>query len=641
MAEAVVNLLALHPDRALLPPGLRKILADLNLDEAIAAYALELARIPVDLDDAGRRDLLLLRLALLATLGQGHTRMPLVPEGGHPARLLLDACGRPGLELGALLADPRIRGLVGRDLEIRPLIVAGDHLSTHRLQAVETSLAGRVRAIQAGPMLMPVPVPEAIFTDPVILNPEQRAAVAAALARPLALVTGGPGTGKTSIVAAILRALLRQPGMDLGLVALAAPTGKAAQRMGAALRVALSGLKESGPEEAAILATFPEPQTLHRLLSWHPAQARFRHDEDNPLGYRVVLVDEASMISQELMDRLFRALAPGARLVLLGDALQLPSVEGGCAFRDLVAALGGATQRLVANYRMSQANPSGRNILSVAQALQGAGDLWQGAEPIRILDNLAKRQGAGVELLEPGEAGPRAFLERWFREEIVGQEAFPALANRIYSHGPQGWGPGDEAALQALLAQYDRSRILCALREAGDLRGVEAVNGELHGWMYAHTGAGLRRETPFHAGEPVLMTANDYRRGLFNGDQGLVVKVDFQGDLRQAAVFPGPEGFRPFALEGLKGRVELCYAMTVHKAQGSEYDRIAIMLPRTDHPALTRELLYTALTRARQGVTLVGERERVLWAASNPTRRDTGLGARLDNECRGQGAILG
>ena len=629
MPEPSLELLERHPDRALLPPGSRRILRELNLEDSLLPFALELARIPGELDGATRKDLVLLVLALLASLGQGHTRMPLAPEPGHPARVLLDACGRPGLAFAALLEDPRLHLVLGQPGEAKPLIRTGGYLTSHRVLAVELGLAASVRALLAQAPPRVAPVPEPVFSDPVPLNGEQRAAVALALERPLALITGGPGTGKTSIVVAILRALLHQPGLDLASVALAAPTGKAAQRMGAALRAALAGVRDPGPVEADILATLPEPQTLHRLLSWHPAQERFRHHQDNPLAARVVIVDEASMISQELMERLFAALAPGARIVLLGDACQLPSVEGGSTFRDLLAARPECTQWLTENYRMSQHDPAGRNILAVAQALVAGGDPWQGPEPIRRLQQLADWQGAKVELLEPGEPGPRAFLERWFREMVLGLAGFQELANRIYSHGPQGWGAGDEGALRSLFAHYEAFRILCALREAADLRGVAEVNQLLHGWMFAHTGAGLRRETPFFAGEPVLMTGNDYRRGLFNGDQGLVLKVDFQGELRQAAVFPGMEESRPFPLEGLKAQLELCYAMTVHKAQGSEYERIAILLPRGDHPALTRELLYTALTRARRAVTLVGERERVNWAAGNPTLRDTGLRDRL------------
>ena len=630
MPEAACDILELHPDHALFPPGIRRILRDLNQEETLLPFALELARIPPELDGPGQKDLLLLVLALLTTLGQGHTRMPLAPEPGHPARLLLEACGRPGLDFRGLLEDPRLQVIVGLPSEAKPLILEGGYLTTHRLLSIEKGLEACVRGLLAQLPPEAAPVPEAVFTDPVPLNPGQRAAVALALERPLALITGGPGTGKTSIVAAILRALLHQPGMGLELVALAAPTGKAAQRMGAALKAALGGLRNPGPVEANILAAFPEPQTLHRLLAWHPSQERFRHNEGNPLAARVVILDEASMVSQDLMARLFLALPPGGRIVLLGDALQLPSVEGGSAFRDLLAVPGLRPQWLTENYRMSQDDPAGRNILSVARALQPAGgDLWQGPEGIHPLESLSDWKGWKVELLEPGEPGPRAFLERWFREVVLGLESFEGLANRVYAQGPLGWGPGDEGALQVLFAHFDGFRILCALREAADLRGVEGINQLLHGWMFAHTGAGLRRETPFYAGEPVLMTSNDYRRGLFNGDQGLVLKVDFQGELRQAAVFPGLEGFRVFPLDGLKAELDLCYAMTVHKAQGSEYERIAVLLPRTDHPALTRELLYTAITRARNAVTLVGERERILWAAAHPTLRDTGLLARM------------
>jgi exodeoxyribonuclease V alpha subunit len=611
MPESLAFALDRIPGRELLPQALGRILRDLNLGEAQAAFALELARMPRDLDPGGRRDVALLALALLAAQAQGHTRMPLEPGPGHPARALWEACGRGDLSPRALVEDPRLAILVGAPGAARPILRAGDHLHTHRAFTVERSLAAKVLALAGAGPLERAPVPEGVFTEPVPLNPEQRAAVELALERPLALITGGPGTGKTAILSALLRALLHQPGVAPGDVALAAPTGKAAQRMGQALGRAL------GEGEGS-----PGPQTLHRLLAWHPARESFRHDEENPLPARVVVVDEASMVGQELMEALLRALAPGARLILLGDADQLPSVEGGSVFKDLVETLGDHARRLETSYRMRAEDPEGRAILSLARALQ-AGDPLAGL-PVR--EGAEQWLGSGAEWLE---GDPQPFLARWFRERILGLAEFPALANRVYAHRDGAWAPGDGEALAALFRHWDRLRILCPLKEAPGLRGAEGVNALLHRWMHPVSGAGLRSETPFYAGEPLLMTANDYRRGVFNGDQGICLKVDLGGELRQAAVFPGAGGFRAFPLEGLRTRLELAYALTVHKAQGSEYDHVAILLPRPDHPALTRELLYTALTRARRSATLVGEREALGWAQGHPTRRETALGGLL------------
>jgi exodeoxyribonuclease V alpha subunit len=448
----------------------------------------------------------------------------------------------------------------------------------------------------------------------------------------LTLVTGGPGTGKTTIVVSMLRALLRQ-GTVRQDIALAAPTGKAAQRMGESIRNGLAGLAERTEAEQAFIDARVEPETLHRLLIWHPATERFRHGPENTLPHKVLIVDECSMISLEHMGRLLGALGKEARLVLLGDADQLPSVEAGCAFLDMVKRLGANCVELTESYRMDPSNPNGRNIHSVAQGIRSnrVADLWEGREPIhcRALDQLAYAQ---VELLEPDPGVTKAFLAQWFAREVTGLKGFQDLAGRVFSFRGGIWGEGDAAALKALFGHFDGFRILCALREGPDHRGVEDINRLLHGWMGGITGKGLQLATPFFAGEPVLMTANDYRREIFNGDQGLILKVAFDdGPLyRQAAVFPKGAGYEAFPLEPLKQRLEHAYAMTVHKSQGSEYARIAIVLPQINHKALTRELLYTGLTRAKQSVVLLAERERIAFAAGNPSRRESGLAERLE-----------
>ena len=630
MSEIMAELATLHPGRDLFPKGIFEVLADLNQEPGLLAFAWELSRIPQGLDRAQRQDLLLLALALLVTQGQGHTRMALVPEPGSPAHTLLARLDRADLDLPALAGLMESAALVGNVGAARPFIREGGWLYSQRLHNTELELERRIRELIQRDAVSAA-LPQDILRAPVPLNDEQAAAVQLALEHPLALVTGGPGTGKTSIVVAILRGLLYQPDMDLGDLALAAPTGKAAQRMGEAIRRALGSLADPGEVDLRILAAFPEPRTLHRLLAWHPAAGRFRHDEANPLSARVVIVDEASMISLEHMDHLLRALAPGARLVLLGDADQLPSVEAGRAFRDLVEGLASSCVRLRTSYRMREADPEGRNILSVARVIHEptSGDLWRGPEPIRPRTRVEELEGRGVELLAPEPGVLEAFFRRWFSETVLGLGGFAEKAGRVFVHREEGWSPEDAAVLRELSDHFDRFRILGALREAGELRGVTEVNALLHGWMAAHMGEGLRHSVPFFAGEPVLMTANDHRRGIYNGDHGLVLKVRFEDGVRQAAVFPRIGGFRAFPLDALRTQLELCYAMTVHKSQGSEYERIALVLPRTDHKALTKELLYTALTRARKSVVLLAEPERIAFALGNPTRRDSGLADRL------------
>ena len=631
MSEGLQAILDLHRDRAQFPPKVIALLPDLNQEAPVLILAWELAAMAPALDPEQRRKLFAVALALLVAQGQGHTRLALDPAEGSATQAILQAFGLAPFDLRTFLRGEALAPLVGGPGESRPLVLSGDWLYSHRLLGHEHALADQVLGLARAPQQAVAHVPEAVFLDPVPLNPEQRQAVAMVLEGSLSLITGGPGTGKTAIVIAILRALLHQPGLTLAEIALAAPTGKAAQRMGESIRASLGSLQAEGDVERLLLEADLEPRTLHRLLAWHPASERFRHGPGHPLAAKVVIVDEASMVSQEHLFRLLGALAPGARLVLLGDADQLPSVEAGCAFRDLVASLGPRRVKLLESYRMRADNAEGRNILSVARAINtpGLASLWEGAEPIHCRETLASLTWKQVELLDPGQVSMEAFLELWFERKVSGLPGFQAKAQRLFTFSQGAWGAGDEEVLGALFGHFQGFRILCALREAGDLRGVAMINERLHRQMLRLTGEGLKGLTPFCAGEPVLMMANDYRRGIYNGDQGLVLKVRFGDQLRQAAVFPRVKGFVAFPLEPLKHHLEHAYAMTVHKSQGSEYATIAMVLPRSNHKALTRELLYTGLTRAKQSVLLLAERERIPFAAGNPSRRDSGLGERL------------
>ena len=591
---------------ARIPETWSRALARLNLDPELGTLALELARVPSGLDDPTRRQVALLALLLLATQAQGSTNLSLEGAELESLKRLFEA---PELEPAALLADPRLACLAGGPEAIRPFVLDGGCLSTGRLRAAEEALAARIRLRVTGKGKAST-VSSDILDQPVLLSDEQREAVRVAISGALTLITGGPGTGKTSIVLAILRAAL-QDGLTPTDIALAAPTGRAATRMGEAVAGAMTG-------------TALQARTLHRLLGWSPQG--FRFNARNPLQALLVVVDEASMVGLELMGSLLQALRPEARLVLLGDADQLPSVEAGSAFRDLVETLPGATARLTRSYRMDPRDPGGRAILLAAQALR------EGRCGADVLPRLAQAQdltGIGAEFLEAERPAIAGFLEEW------GDRLLWGGGNAVEAQEPLRqvdgvWGPDEEARLTRLFEHFGRMRILCPLRAAPGLQGVEPVNAFLHERWRMRAGRGLGKELAFLPGEPVVMRRNDYRRGLFNGDPGLVLLLaSAAGEAHQVVVFPRAGSFDAFPIGPLLPDLELGYAGTVHRAQGSEFDRVAVILPREDSPLMTREILYTALTRARKSAVLLGSHEVLAQAVTRSIRRSTALGRLL------------
>jgi exodeoxyribonuclease V alpha subunit len=438
------------------------------------------------------------------------------------------------------------------------------------------------------------------------------AAVRAALTLPIALVTGGPGTGKTTVIAALLRALRSGPMMD---VALAAPTGKAALRMREIVEAYGQG---SSSHE-------PTAMTLHRLLGWSPTKQQFARGEGDPLPYGLIVVDEASMIDLVLMDRLLRALRSNAQLVLLGDPNQLPSVDAGAIFRDLCTVLEPA--RLTMNLRVAR-EPSARSLVTVAEIVQ------RGAPDLRLVDAIAVRPTpsrlvfAGVEhLSEPWAVVGNALLDRWWTARIRALDDFGELIDRVYRAPSTDFDDASLEALRVLSRHYAGSRLLCATRSRQVATGAEALNDDLLFRLRAETGR-LRQGWGLPPGTPVLAERNDYARDLWNGDQGIVVWVDAGRGPELRAVFPRDETFVHFPLSELTALTP-AFATTVHKAQGSEFDHVAVVLPEAGSPLSTRELLYTAITRARRSVLLVGEPERLAHALSRSVTRESGVAERL------------
>ncbi|MDP1832190.1 MAG: exodeoxyribonuclease V subunit alpha [Geothrix sp.] len=558
-------------------------------------FAWELARIPKELDPPARRRLHLLISLLLAAQAQGSTRLAL---GGPTLAALHQAFGEIAVDWGAFLEDPRLAGMVGTPDSDRPLVLGAGFLTTRRMFAAEQGVAARIRDLAAAPPAEDA-IPEALLDAPLTLTEEQRRAVRGAVAGRIALITGGPGTGKTAILAALIRALVAS-GLDPESIALASPTGKAAQRMGQSLsRTPVEGL--------------PEPRTLHRLLGWDPRLRRFRHGPGHPLRVAALVVDESSMVGLELMDALLAALPPGAKLVLLGDAGQLPSVEAGTVFRDLVTGLPERTFRLTRSHRMDAADPAGRAILEAARAV-GAGE----APVLREAEPSEDPGAPGIALWPSDDPALRAYLRRWLAQYARPDDApFRLEDGRL--------DPADAARLADLLARWDAGRLLCLLREGEGLRSSEGLNAFLHGEALREARPG-QPQGHFLPGEPVMVRHNDALRGLFNGDQGLVARVARDGHpSRLEAAFPRPDGFVFFPLDSLQAGLDHAYALTVHKAQGSEYDRVALVLPTQDHPLLTREILYTALTRAKRSVAVLGDPALLAAGAARTLRREGGL----------------
>jgi exodeoxyribonuclease V alpha subunit len=657
------------------PDALRAGVREYDLPAESVSLAWEIARLVHGASPAQGEALLVLALATLIAARQGSTRVPLpgAPEQDGDAPYLDSVEERLGLSreeraaIESLLAAARVpgknpaAGVLGLPGDFAPLILDGLFLYQQRMLFYEdrlsSALGGRLR--RKPPATAAVKIESAI-TDllarppeqggmPFGLSEEQQSAIRAALTSSLAVISGGPGTGKTSIVLSILRALVRL-GVPVESIALAAPTGKAAKRLEESIRKSLASVQRRDASDEAILAGCPTPKTLHRLLGFSPASGRFRQHENNRLSEQVVIVDECSMIDLFLMDQLVRSVADGARLVLLGDADQLPSVEAGAVFRDLLppdsVSPGDprrrAVVRLTRSYRMDPSDPAGRSILSAARLVnEGQGAALFGAGDQRPL--IAERALAAdlafekIEILE-GRVKPaarEAFFDRWHDELVRGLPDFDRLVRKEYRRGPDGFSNADQADLAKLQSHFASFRLLCVTRTAARPTGAEAVNAALHARALASRpagdGDGFHGRPAFLPGEPVMVLRNDYNRELFNGDQGIVLRVAEPGAVshRFMAVFPRDDQFAAFHLDELRADLELSYAITVHKAQGSEYDHVGLVLPETDLPLLTRELLYTALTRSRRSVVILGEKDLLQAAAKARILRSSGIGEKL------------
>ena len=476
---------------------------------------------------------------------------------------------------------------------------------------------------------------------------EQREAARSLLGAWTSVLTGGPGTGKTSTVAGVLALLAEQAGPDRPLrVGLAAPTGKAAARMQEAVTEALHHILAATPDPAtrALIEPLQEAQavTLHRLLGKRPDSAtRFRHDRDHHLPHDVVLVDETSMVSLTHMARLLEALRPEARLVLVGDPDQLVSVDAGAVLADLVAGEQAAADLVATNSLSSTTTDPAHSSTTTDPAHSSTTtDPAHSTAPtaqrpvavarLRISHRFGATIGTLAEALREGDAdGVVAALradERGTQVTWV-QDPDPTAYLRplLTKHALSIYRAAHSGASRDALDLLGRHRLLCAHREGP--WGVRTWNRTVEGWLTEETGDGLYE--PMYVGRPLLVTANDYATGVFNGDTGVVVATKrADGTSGRVAVIRGSAGDQPFGTSRL-GDVDTMHAMTVHKAQGSQADEVTVLLPPVESPLLTRELFYTAVTRAQTRVRVVGSEDAVRAAVGRRVQRASGLRQRL------------
>ncbi len=532
-----------------------------------------------------------------------------------------------------------------------PLVLDGSRLYLRRNWAQEVAVAEAISQRLATPSSIDTDQLRAALdklfpAENTSLN-WQKVACALASRSAMAIITGGPGTGKTTTVVRLL-GLLQNLAMDEGKrlrIRLAAPTGKAAAR----LTESIGDQVEQLDVDAAVRAAIPtEVTTLHRLLGTRPDSRHFRHHQHNPLHADLVVVDEASMIDMDMMASLLQALSPHTRLILLGDKDQLASVEAGAVMGDLCrhAHDGRYQQDTVAFVQQScamdinafQEKPEQPGT-TLAQHTAMLRTNWRSkdspgisalANAVNENDLATLRQSfAGHDNLHRHTLKSETDdLERLLLEGSGGHAGLRPLLDAVKT--PPQQRPEFDSWAAGLLKQLTHQQLLSGLR-SGPF-GVEQLNQRITRFLQRRE---LIREQEWYAGRPVMMTRNDYQLGLMNGDVGLTLPLleekNGHSELLLRVAFQLPDGRIKWVLPSRLDGVETVYAMTVHKSQGSEFTHTLLLLPDAPHPLLSRELIYTAITRARQTFTLLEYGKPVVLesAVRKPTRRASGLAERL------------
>lgn len=581
-------------------------------------------------------------LDLPSTIKDPELALSLPPEGGGedgeapplPSQVL------SGLTVEAWLAALDHPDLVGSGPGNTPLVLVAQRLYLRRYWQYEESVWRGVESRLATQISLPREklrsALESLFPAGAPGPDWQKMACALAARSAFSVITGGPGTGKTTTVVRLL-ALLQALAMETGLplrIRLAAPTGKAAARLGESISGAVAGLKLDALGDARTLrAAIPVTvTTLHRLLGSRPDTRHFRYNAGNRLPLDLLVVDEASMMDLEMMAALLEALPDSARLALLGDKDQLASVEAGAVLGVL------CSRALEAHYTKETAawlrDASGETIAAGLIDPEG-GALDQAVAMLRFSHRFGEKSGIG-QLASAVNAGDALAVRRVLAAGHAELARIPATGEGLRTlvidggkpdaHGYRHYletiaktRPGPGASQEALdgwasgvLAAHSEFQLLCALRRGP--WGVEGLNASIAGWL--HEASLIPGLDGWYAGRPVLVTRNDYGLGLMNGDIGITLALPTEGAEVLRVAFAAEGGGIRWVQPSRLQAVETVYALTVHKSQGSEFAHVALVLPEHINPILTRELVYTGITRARRFFTLAEARgDAVLGAA--------------------------
>lgn len=574
---------------------------------------------------AGEEPEVMLAAALLSKdAGEGHVCLPLsrlVPDEQMPAAL--QSCfvllGESVDWQAVLLRSPAVSGAETQT----PMILTGERLYLNRLWRNELTVARFFSETNA-----PLPCDEAQLRqtlDGLFSSGEaidwQKVAAAVALTRRISVISGGPGTGKTTTVAKLLAALIQLSGEQKCRIRLAAPTGKAAAR----LTESLGGALQKLPLTEAQLALFPnEASTLHRLLGAQPGSQRLRYHAGNPLHLDVLVVDEASMIDLTMMSRLIDALPPHARVIFLGDRDQLASVEAGAVLGDICtyASFGYTTARAQELARLTGCALEPDNS-PVAGALRDSLCLLQKSYRFGSDSGIGQLAAA----VNRGDRhSTRGVFDGTFtdieKKSLQSSEEYQAMLDDAL----QGYQyfltcVQQQNTPEQVIAAFGEYQLLCALREGPF--GVSGLNDRLEQLLAQKRKINRLPHSRWYEGRPVMISRNDSALGLFNGDIGIA--LDRGQGLR--VWFMMPEGSVKSVQPSRLPEHDTAWAMTVHKSQGSEFNHAALILPTQLSPVITRELIYTAITRARQRLSLYTDERVLVQAIAARTERRSGLSA--------------
>lgn len=435
------------------------------------------------------------------------------------------------------------------------------------------------------------------------------------------IITGGPGTGKTTTVAKILTILHAMN--PLHKVALAAPTGKAAARMAESLQQASAYLPQI---EGVALSNFFEsltPFTLHRLLGTRKDSIYFKHNRENPLPYDVIIIDESSMIDAALFAKLIEAVDPHTKLIMLGDKDQLASVEAGSLFGDLCKAqehLNIFSSERAHFFNSFTNHPS--QLLQQENMGMSTHPLFEHIIELKESRRFSDEEGIGKfskAIIHNHETIIRSFFDNKDERILIDTD----YTNTIFNTFIEGYQSFlEEKDIRLAIKKINNLKVLCAVREGE--QGVIAVNKRIEHYFHQKKQIWITGE--FYENRPVMITSNNYELGLYNGDIG-IVRANQEGVLRVWFEVNGQlEGFPPAMIH----QVETVFAMTIHKSQGSEFEQVLILLPEVEEMAiLTRELLYTAVTRARKKVIIQGGESTILQTAKTSVERGSGIKERF------------